>query len=215
VFVSLLLRPIVKFINRQPLASSELEIGYLVAITCRSPDEAHIRALLLQSLVSTGLALRRLDSNDLNGSGHRLRFGDRRSTSGYECREDRRAIKPGADCVRCAGKICGLHAVSRLILFAIYDLDTYFVSKFYHPMFILSPETISAAPARWVRVPHTIGRFLDVRGYYGNRHGISAVVSANYRVRVVRLVWPPVMKVFEIGPGARVIRDTNGCMSRA
>jgi hypothetical protein len=52
-----------------PLASTELEIGYLVAITCRSPDEAHIRALLLQSLASTGLALRRLESNDLNGSG--------------------------------------------------------------------------------------------------------------------------------------------------
>jgi putative Mg2+ transporter-C (MgtC) family protein len=68
VFVNLLLRPIVKFINRQPLASTELEIGYLVAIRCRSPDEAHIRALLLQSLVSSGLTLRRLDSNDLNGS---------------------------------------------------------------------------------------------------------------------------------------------------
>jgi putative Mg2+ transporter-C (MgtC) family protein len=69
VFVNLLLRPIVKFINRQPLASTELEIGYLVAIRCRGPDEAHIRALLLQSLVSSGLTLRRLDSNDLNGSG--------------------------------------------------------------------------------------------------------------------------------------------------
>jgi putative Mg2+ transporter-C (MgtC) family protein len=69
VFVNLLLRPIVKFINRQALASTELEIGYLVAITCRSPDEAHIRALLLQSLASSGLALRRLESNDLNGSG--------------------------------------------------------------------------------------------------------------------------------------------------
>jgi putative Mg2+ transporter-C (MgtC) family protein len=72
VFVNLLLRPIVKFINRQPLASTELEIGYLVAITCRSPDEAHIRALLLQNLASTGLVLRRLDSNDLNGSGRVL-----------------------------------------------------------------------------------------------------------------------------------------------
>jgi putative Mg2+ transporter-C (MgtC) family protein len=69
VSVNLLLRPIVKFINRQPLTSTELEIGYLVAITCRGPDEAHIRALLLQSLASTGLALRRLDSNDLSGSG--------------------------------------------------------------------------------------------------------------------------------------------------
>src|SRR6202140_641113 len=52
VFVNLLLRSIVSFINRQPLMSTELEIGYLVSVTCRSPDEAHIRALLLQGLAS-------------------------------------------------------------------------------------------------------------------------------------------------------------------
>ena len=69
VFVNLLLRPIVSFINRQPLMSTELEIGYVVSVTCRSPDEAHIRALLLQGLAGCGLALRRLDSNDLEGSG--------------------------------------------------------------------------------------------------------------------------------------------------
>jgi putative Mg2+ transporter-C (MgtC) family protein len=69
VFVNLLLRPIVSFINRQPLMSTELEIGYLVAVTCRSQDEAHIRALLLQGLAGGGLALRRLDSNDLEGTG--------------------------------------------------------------------------------------------------------------------------------------------------
>ena len=49
VFLNLLLRPIVSFINRQPLVSAELEIGYV-------PDEAHIRALLLQSLATSGLA---------------------------------------------------------------------------------------------------------------------------------------------------------------
>ena len=68
VFVNLLLRPIVSFINRQPLVSTELEIGYVVSITCRGPDEAQIRALLLQSLATTGLALRRLDSSDLDRS---------------------------------------------------------------------------------------------------------------------------------------------------
>ena len=66
VFVNLLLRPIFKFINRQTLASTELEIGYVVSVTCRSPDEAHIRALLLQALAGSSLALRRLDSNDLD-----------------------------------------------------------------------------------------------------------------------------------------------------
>jgi putative Mg2+ transporter-C (MgtC) family protein len=68
VFVNLLLRPIISFINRQPLMSSELETRYLVSVTCRSPDEAHVRALLLQGLAGCGLTLRRLDSNDLEGS---------------------------------------------------------------------------------------------------------------------------------------------------
>jgi putative Mg2+ transporter-C (MgtC) family protein len=68
-FVNLLLRPIVAFINRQPLMAAEIEIGYLVSVTCRGPDEAHVRALLLQGLASSGLALRRLDSNDLEGTG--------------------------------------------------------------------------------------------------------------------------------------------------
>src|SRR6202171_4573852 len=68
VFVNLLLRPIVRFINRQPLTSTELEIGYLVSVTCRNQDEAHIRALLLQGLAGCGLSLRRLDSNDLEGT---------------------------------------------------------------------------------------------------------------------------------------------------
>jgi len=69
VFVNLLLWPIVSFINRQPLMSTELEIGYLVSVTCRGQDEAHIRALLLQGLAGSGLALRHLDSNDLEGTG--------------------------------------------------------------------------------------------------------------------------------------------------
>jgi putative Mg2+ transporter-C (MgtC) family protein len=49
--------------------STELEIGYLVSLACRASDEAHVRALLLQGLVGSGLALRGLDSNDLNGGG--------------------------------------------------------------------------------------------------------------------------------------------------
>jgi putative Mg2+ transporter-C (MgtC) family protein len=69
VFVNLLLRPIVSFINRQPLMATELEIGYVVSVTCRNPDEAHIRALLLQGLAGGGLTLRRLDSSDLDGTG--------------------------------------------------------------------------------------------------------------------------------------------------
>jgi putative Mg2+ transporter-C (MgtC) family protein len=63
-FVNLLLRPIVSFINRQPLTATELVVGYLVSITCRSADEAHVRALLLQALAGSNLALHRLDSTD-------------------------------------------------------------------------------------------------------------------------------------------------------
>jgi putative Mg2+ transporter-C (MgtC) family protein len=55
IFVNLLLRPIVGFINRQPLSSTELDIGYILSVTCRSPDEAHVRALLLQGLAGCGL----------------------------------------------------------------------------------------------------------------------------------------------------------------
>ena len=69
VFVNLLLRPIVRFINRQPLTSTELDLGYVVSVTCRSPDEAHVRALLLQGLAGCGLGLRRLDSSDLDAAG--------------------------------------------------------------------------------------------------------------------------------------------------
>ena len=69
IFINLLLRPIVQFINRQPLRATELEVGYLVSLTCRNPDEAHIRALLLQSLARGDLALQRLDSTDVNGTG--------------------------------------------------------------------------------------------------------------------------------------------------
>jgi putative Mg2+ transporter-C (MgtC) family protein len=70
VFVNLLLRPIVNFINRQPLTSTEIETGYLVSVTCHSQDEAHIRALLLQGLANCGLALRRLDSTNMEGTPH-------------------------------------------------------------------------------------------------------------------------------------------------
>jgi putative Mg2+ transporter-C (MgtC) family protein len=74
VFVNWLLRPIVSFINRQPLAASELETGYRVSVTCRSPDEAHVRALLLQGLAGCGLTLHHLDSTDLEGSARVTAF---------------------------------------------------------------------------------------------------------------------------------------------
>ena len=44
-------------------------MGYLISLTSRSADEAHIRALLLQGVAAGDLALRGLDSRDVNGTG--------------------------------------------------------------------------------------------------------------------------------------------------
>jgi putative Mg2+ transporter-C (MgtC) family protein len=69
VLVNLLLRPLVRLINRQPLALTETDFHYRVRVVCRSPEEAHVRALLLQSTGNGQLSLRRLDSTDLEESG--------------------------------------------------------------------------------------------------------------------------------------------------
>ncbi len=66
--VNLLLRPLVYRINRQSLATSELEVGYGVTIVCRSEQEAHVRALLLQGLAASAMHLRQLDSSNIEDS---------------------------------------------------------------------------------------------------------------------------------------------------
>ena len=68
-FINLMLRPIVRVINRRPLSTTELEVGYLISVTCRSAEEANIRALLFKGLAAGDLALRRLDSTDVSGTG--------------------------------------------------------------------------------------------------------------------------------------------------
>jgi putative Mg2+ transporter-C (MgtC) family protein len=69
VLVNLTLRPLVRIINRQPIAQGEADVHYNVRVVCKSPEEAHVRALLLQGTGSGQLSLRRLDSNDLAESG--------------------------------------------------------------------------------------------------------------------------------------------------
>jgi putative Mg2+ transporter-C (MgtC) family protein len=69
VLVNLTLRPLVRIINRQPITQAETDLHYRVRVVCRSPEEAHIRALLLQSTGNGQLSLRRLDSTDLEESG--------------------------------------------------------------------------------------------------------------------------------------------------
>jgi putative Mg2+ transporter-C (MgtC) family protein len=65
---NLLLRPIVRLINLQPLGAAEVEIHYAVDLRCQGQEEAHIRALLLQAAASAGLGLRRLTSENLEDS---------------------------------------------------------------------------------------------------------------------------------------------------
>ena len=104
VAVNLLLRPIVKFINRQPLTATELEIGYVVSITSRASEEARIRALLLQSLAGSPLALRRLDSIDL-ADGERVVVtavvtADRRVDADVEKIVGRLSLEPAVSAAR-------------------------------------------------------------------------------------------------------------------
>ncbi|MDU6728995.1 MAG: MgtC/SapB family protein [Bradyrhizobium sp.] len=68
ILVNLLLRPIVRLINRQPIAQAETDFRYRVRIVCRSPEEAHVRALLLQGAATGQLSLRYLESTDIEGN---------------------------------------------------------------------------------------------------------------------------------------------------
>ena len=69
VLVNLALRPLVRIVNRQPLMQAETDFHYRVRVVCRSPEEAHVRALLLQGTGNGSLSLRQLDSTDLEESG--------------------------------------------------------------------------------------------------------------------------------------------------
>ncbi|SDR36582.1 putative Mg2+ transporter-C (MgtC) family protein [Rhizobiales bacterium GAS113] len=68
IFVNLVLRPLVRFINRQPIESAEVETHYVVTVICRAGDEAQARALLLNAFAMSDLRLRELDSMNIEGS---------------------------------------------------------------------------------------------------------------------------------------------------
>ena len=66
---NIFLRPLGYRINQQPLKNMEVELCYRCSIVCRSTDEAHVRALLLQGVSATGkMKLRSLHSEDLETS---------------------------------------------------------------------------------------------------------------------------------------------------
>jgi putative Mg2+ transporter-C (MgtC) family protein len=68
VVTNLLLRPLVRRLNRRILTSSDAETYYTVEVTCKSAEEAHMRSLLLTTLQGAGLGLRRLESEDIPGT---------------------------------------------------------------------------------------------------------------------------------------------------
>lgn len=69
VITNVALRPLVGRINAAPSHSTEEELHYAVCVRCRAHEEAHIRALLLQSVSGAKLRLRKLDSRDLEQAG--------------------------------------------------------------------------------------------------------------------------------------------------
>jgi len=66
--VNLLLRPVVHWINHRSLNTRDGESCFLVSLVCRAEGEAHVRALLLQGLVTSDLRPQRLDSVNIEGS---------------------------------------------------------------------------------------------------------------------------------------------------
>jgi putative Mg2+ transporter-C (MgtC) family protein len=70
VATNLLLRPLVRRINRLSFTMADAETFYTVEIVVRAVEEAHVRSLLLHQLSQAGLGLRRLDSADIEGTGN-------------------------------------------------------------------------------------------------------------------------------------------------
>jgi putative Mg2+ transporter-C (MgtC) family protein len=68
VFVNLALRPLSRLLDRTPIQTTELARNYAVEIVCRSAQEAHVRALMLQGFATSGLHLTALDSENIEDS---------------------------------------------------------------------------------------------------------------------------------------------------
>jgi putative Mg2+ transporter-C (MgtC) family protein len=65
VVTNLLLRPLVRRLNRRNLTAFDAETHYTVEVTCKGAEEAHMRSLLLHALQGAGLGLRRIESEDI------------------------------------------------------------------------------------------------------------------------------------------------------
>jgi putative Mg2+ transporter-C (MgtC) family protein len=49
---NVILRPLVRAINRQPVDTSEVELSYVVSVVCRGSNAPLVRSLLVQGLES-------------------------------------------------------------------------------------------------------------------------------------------------------------------
>jgi putative Mg2+ transporter-C (MgtC) family protein len=104
ILVNLALRPLAALVNRQPWLAPETDSAYAITILCRAPQEAHVRALLLQGLASAGLRLRGLDSHDLEegdkvGIAARV-HADQRADRTLEQIIGRISLEPGVTAAR-------------------------------------------------------------------------------------------------------------------
>jgi len=68
VLVNLCLRPLASFIQAQPARMTELISRYLITVVCRNESEAHVRALLLQSMAGAGLHFLELHSHNIEST---------------------------------------------------------------------------------------------------------------------------------------------------
>jgi putative Mg2+ transporter-C (MgtC) family protein len=64
------MRPLVRLLNRRkPEAGEESDTRYMISVTCRSAEEAHVRSLLLHAVSQAVLGLRRIESEDVADTG--------------------------------------------------------------------------------------------------------------------------------------------------
>ena len=68
VLTNVILRPVVRLINAQPLDGAEVEAFYTVRVVCPGHEEARVRVLLLQGMNSGGLELRRLECRNIENT---------------------------------------------------------------------------------------------------------------------------------------------------
>ena len=72
-FANVVLRPIARRLERRHIPIPEdAEILYQLKLQCKSADENHLRAQLLQTVSMSRLMLRSLSSQDLDASGNSL-----------------------------------------------------------------------------------------------------------------------------------------------